>query len=152
MYNSDGPLAEKLKKGYIMRKYVGKFLVGILALVMAFSLVACSSKYKTMEDYVQSSEVQEQIASVKEQVESAGMQIELKGEGDKLIYVYTIDSAYVTDTTADQLESGIQAQASTFEELAAALKKEVKVDNPIVVVQYIDSDGNEIFSQEFTAK
>ena len=86
MYNSDGPLAEKLKKGYIMRKYVGKFLVGILALVMAFSLVACSSKYKTMEDYVQSSEVQEQIASVKEQVESAGMQIELKGEGDKLIY------------------------------------------------------------------
>ena len=76
-----------------------------------------------MEDYVQSSEVQEQIASVKEQVESAGMQIELKGEGDKLIYVYTIDSAYVTDTTADQLESGIQAQSSTFEELAAALKK-----------------------------
>ena len=66
--------------------------------------------------------------------------------------VYTIDSAYVTDTTADQLESGIQAQSSTFEELAAALKKEVKVDNPIVVVQYIDSDGNEIFSQEFTAK
>ena len=80
------------------------------------------------------------------------MSIELKGEGNQLIYVYTIDSAYVTDSTASQLESGLSSQSSVFVELASALKDEVAVDNPVVVVQYVDSDGNEIFSQQFTAE
>ena len=135
-----------------MKKYAERLLVGVLALLMAVSLVSCSSKYKTMEDYVKSSEVQEQISSVKSEVENAGMSIELKGEGNQLIYVYTIDSAYVTDSTASQLESGLSSQSSVFVELASALKDEVAVDNPVVVVQYVDSDGNEIFSQQFNAE
>ena len=135
-----------------MKKHVKRLLAGVLAVLMALSLVACSSKYKTMQDYVNSSEVQEQISSVKAEVESAGMKIELKGEGNKLIYVYTLNTNDIAEDAAAQLESGLTAQASTFEELAAALKKEVKVDNPVVVVQYVDSDGKEIYSQEFTAK
>ncbi len=135
-----------------MKKHLKRLLAGVLAVLMALSLVACSSKYKTMQDYVNSSEVQEQIASVKEEVESAGMQIEVKGEGNKFIYVYTLDINDVPDEVASQLESGLTAQASTFEELAEALKQEVQVDNPVVVVQYVDSDGKEIYSQEFTAK
>ncbi len=135
-----------------MKKHLKRLLAGVLAVLMALSLVACSSKYKTMQDYVNSSEVQEQIASVKEEVESAGMQIEVKGEGNKFIYVYTLDINDVPDEVASQLESSLTAQASTFEELAEALKQEVQVDNPVVVVQYVDSDGKEIYSQEFTAK
>ncbi len=135
-----------------MKKYVGKLFVCVLAVLMAISFVSCSSKYKTMQDYANSSEVQSQISSLKDSVQSAGMNIELKGEGEKLIYVYTIDSSYVVDGMAQQLEAGLTAQASTFEDIASTLKEEVNVKNPVVVVQYIDSDGNEIYSQEFTAK
>lgn len=135
-----------------MKKIVSKAIVAVLAVLMAVSFVSCSSKYKTMEEYVNSSEVQDQISSLKEEVQNSGMNFELKGEGDKLIYVYTIDSAYVVDGLGEQLEAALTEEASTFEQVAEELKKEVAVKNPIVVVQYIDSDGNEIHVQEFTAK
>lgn len=135
-----------------MKKIASKVIAAALAVLMAVSFVSCSSKYKTMEEYVNSSEVQKQISSLKQEVQSSGMNIELKGEGDKLIYVYTIDSAYVVDGLGEQLKTALTKEASTFEQVAEELKKEVAVQNPIVVVQYVDSDGNDIHVQEFTAK
>lgn len=135
-----------------MKKIASKVIAAALAVLMAVSFVSCSSKYKTMEEYVNSSEVQKQISSLKQEVQSSGMNIEMKGEGDKLIYVYTIDSAYVVDGLGEQLKTALTKEASTFEQVAEELKKEVAVQNPIVVVQYVDSDGNDIHVQEFTAK
>lgn len=51
----------------------------------------------------------------------------------------------------DALESALQAQSSTFESIAETLKQAVDVDNPIVVVRYLSSDGTEICSMEFGA-
>ena len=50
------------------------------------------------------------------------------------------------------LKAGVEAQASTFEGLAAELKGAVSAENPVVVVIYATRDGTEIYSQEFTAK
>ena len=49
------------------------------------------------------------------------------------------------------LKAGLDSQKDTFKNVAASLKDAVNVSNPIVVVQYKDSDGNEIYSAEFTA-
>mgnify|MGYP000223623066 CR=1 FL=1 len=134
-----------------MKKLIGKLVVCVLAALMAVSFAACSNS-KTIEDYVKSSEVQSQITELKEDLKDSGMDIEVKGEGDKLIYVYTIDSAYVVDGLAEELEKALTAQSSVFEEVASTLKEATNVSDPIVVVQYVDSDGNEIHSQEFKAK
>lgn len=136
-----------------------KVLSLALALVMVFSLAACftacnqaSGKPATVEDYIASDAMQEQITEIKETVASMGMDIEIKGEGNKLIYVYTYQQDIVLDGMADALASALDAQASTFEAVATSLKEDVGVENPVVVVKYMANDGTEIYSQEFTAK
>lgn len=47
------------------------------------------------------------------------------------------------------LESSLQSQASTFESVASSLKAAVEVENPVVVVRYLDNTGAEIVAQEF---
>ena len=47
------------------------------------------------------------------------------------------------------MESSLQSQASTFETVASSLKAAVEVENPVVVVRYLDNTGAEIVAQEF---
>ncbi len=104
--------------------------------------------FSSMEDFVNSDEIQSQIASL--QTDELGVTI--TGEGNKLIYTYTFAEGTATDGMAESLESAIQAQASTFQSIAATLAQAVDVENPVVVVTYQDSEGNEIYSAEFTAE
>ena len=96
--------------------------------------------------------MQEQIDSITSSLKDSGMNIKITGEGDKLVYTYT----YETDTTdieglAEMLESGMEDQTSVFEGVAASVKLAVDVESPVVVVRYLDNEGNEIYSREFTA-
>lgn len=116
------------------------------------SLTACSGKkYGSMEDYVNSDEVQSQLSATLAEAEAQGMKMEVKGDGNKLIYAYTFAEGIETEGMADALKEALSAQASTFETIATTLKGAVDVDNPVVVVQYLASDGTEIYSQEFAA-
>lgn len=45
--------------------------------------------------------------------------------------------------------ANLQSQASTFESVASSLKAAVEVENPVVVVRYLDNTGAEIVAQEF---
>ena len=136
-----------------MKKLVSVFSLVLVAALLAMSLTACSGKkYSSMEDYVNSEEVQSQLSSALADAESQGMKMEIKGEGNKFIYAYTFAEGVETEGMADALKEGISAQASTFETIATTLKGVVSGDNPVVVVQYLASDGTEIYSQEFSAK
>ena len=53
---------------------------------------------------------------------------------------------------ADALASGLDAQADTFKSVAKSLKAAVDEENPVVVVRYMDANGDEIYSQEFAAE
>jgi hypothetical protein len=137
-----------------MKKMVSRILAVGMAAVMALSLASCG-KEKTIEDYVASDEIQEQLESVKSSMASSGIDVDVIGEDNKLIYVYTYSDQFdedAVDALAEQLESAMSAQASTFEDVAASLKEETDVEDPIVEVRYVNADGSEIYSQEFTAQ
>ena len=109
----------------------------------------------TIEDYIASDEIQEQLESVKSSLVSSGIDVDVIGEDNKLIYVYTYSDQFdedAVDALAEQLESAMSTQASTFEDVAASLKEKTDVEDPIVEVRYVNADGSEIYSQEFTAQ
>lgn len=136
-----------------MKKILAITLAAVCCLTLVFSLAACkggSGKYATMEEYVQSAEMQSQIASLQQTMEEQGLSMTITGEENKLIYTYTYPSE-VSDLMGDALESALQQQSSTFESVAETLKLAVDVDNPVVVVRYLSSDGTEICSMEFGA-
>lgn len=110
-----------------------------------------TEKYKTIAEFVESAEMQQQLESVKSAVEAQGMSISVTGEGNKLIYTYTFAAGTDLTGAEEVLKAGLDSQKDTFKNVAASLKDAVDVSNPIVVVQYKDSDGNEIYFAEFTA-
>ena len=78
------------------------------------------------------------------------MAADIVAEGDALVYLYTIENdALAAAMDADALQSAIDSQASMFEGIAAMLTTAVEVENPSVIVRYVDNQGNEIYSQEF---
>ena len=94
--------------------------------------------------------MQEELATQMADLEGTGMSMELTAEDNKLIYNFKIDDPDLSaamDTSA--LESSLDSQASTFESVAGILPAAIDVENPVVVVRYLDSDGNELASREF---
>lgn len=112
---------------------------------------AVTGKYKTMDEFAASDEVQSQISSLKESMAEGGMDIAITGEDNKLIYSYTYRDMTKSDELATALADGLESQADTFKGIASTLSMAVEVENPVVVVEYIDSNGEVIVSQEFTA-
>lgn len=112
--------------------------------------------YSTLEDFVNSDEMQEQINAVIDSMKDSGIDVDVTAEGNKLIYLYTypesalegVDMEALTTTLDEALESS----ASTFEGIASSLKSAVNIDDPVVVVTYAQPDGTPITSKEFAAK
>ena len=137
-----------------MKKFFQRALICVMAVAMIAALVACDSsngKFKTIADFVNSEQMQEQLEATKSAAEAQGMKIDVTGEGDKLIYTYTFAAGTDLTGAEEVLKAGLDSQKDTFKNVAGSLKDAVNVSNPIVVVQYKDSDGNEIYSAEFTA-
>ena len=111
-----------------------------------------SGKYASIDEYVESDMIQSQIESLMESLEDNGIKMEIKGEDNRLIYEYT----YTTDvgdveTVVSALEQSLDSNTSTFENVASSLKLAVDIEEPIVVVRYLDKDGKELCSREFSA-
>ena len=112
---------------------------------------AAAGKFASIQEFVESDMMQDELASQMESLEGTGMSMELTAEDNKLVYNFKIDDpdlSAVMDTAT--LESTLDSQASTFESVAGVLPAAIDVDNPVVVVRYLGSDGNELASREFT--
>lgn len=109
-----------------------------------------AGKFASIQEFIDSDMMQEELATQLESLEGTGMSMELTAEDNKLIYNFKIDdpdlSAAMDSAT---LESTLDSQASTFESVAGALPAAIDVENPVIVVRYLDSDGNELVSREF---
>lgn len=116
--------------------------------------VTADGKFKSLEGFVNSDIMQEQMESQIAALEGTGITCALAADGDKLIYNFTIedeDLASVMDKAT--LDSQLESMASTFESIASTLPAAVEgVENPAVVVRYLDPAGEEITSMEFTAE
>lgn len=117
------------------------------------SAISLSGKYTSVEEYVKSEEIQNSLDSLRSSF-SSYFDINITAEGNKFIYEYKyidqIDDS-VLDATKEQLESNLEGQASTFENVASSLKLAVDVKNPVVVLRYYNADGSLILEKEFTA-
>lgn len=110
-----------------------------------------SSKYASLEDFLNSDLMQEQLDSQTASLEDTGLTAEVTAEGNKLIYNFTFTDPNVAATVdAAALQSSLDSQASTFETIASTIPLAVEIDNPVVVVRYLDSAGTELASREFT--
>lgn len=110
-----------------------------------------SGKYATLEDFINSDMMQEQLDSQIASLEDTGLTAEVIAEDNKLVYSFTItDPNVAAALDAASLQSTLDSQASTFESIASMIPLAVEIDNPVVVVRYLDSAGAVIVSQEFT--
>jgi uncharacterized lipoprotein YehR (DUF1307 family) len=134
-----------------MRKSARKLLVPVVAL-LGLALAACGEKYKSVEAYVQSEEVQEVVESLESQLEDSGVDITITAEGDKMVYTYTYETLENADGMADALASAVETQEDTFQETADRIGEMVKTKNPTLVIRYLDSSGELIYSKEYTAQ
>ena len=138
-----------------MKKAISKVFSLTLAILMVVSLAACAQnngKFASVEDYLANEQVQEQLQPSIDSVKNMGLDLKIIGEGNKLIYTYTYATQLDEDGVAEQLKEGLNAQASSFEGVASNLKDVINVDNPVVVVTYLNKDGTVLHTQEFTAK
>lgn len=113
---------------------------------------AAFEKFPDMKTYVESEEVQSQLEAMLASLEEQGMQMEVLGEDNKLIYRYTFTNMEKQDGMAEQLEKSMEAQTETFTMVANSLKTYVKVEDPMVIVEYLDANGEEIYTAEFKAE
>lgn len=155
-----------------MKKITSKLLVMVMVLTMAFGLAACggdkkstttsgtggdsssstSSTYNSVEEYVNSAEVQSALKTLEQQQSGNGMNIKVTAEGDKMIYTFKYENTEKTDGMAEALEAAIETQDATFQNTADQIKKYVNVDTATVVIKYIDSKDEMIFTKEYTSK
>ena len=138
-----------------MKKAISKVFSLTLAILMVVSLAACAQnngKFASVEDYLANEQVQEQLQPSIDSVKNMGLDLKITGEGNKLIYTYTYTTQLDEDGVAEQLKEGLNAQASSFEGVGSNLKDVINVDNPVVVVTYLNKDGTVLHTQEFTAK
>lgn len=109
------------------------------------------TKFATVEEYVNSPELQEQLSAMTEALGDT-VQLEVTGEAEKLIYHYQYPEGTATEGLAAALEEAMAPQEATFSSIASSLKLVVDVEDPVVEVVYADSQGNVIYSQEFHAE
>ena len=105
-------------------------------------------KYSSIDEFVKSPVMQDQLPTLKSSVEQMGMDMDISGEDNKLVYTFKYKKD--VNVSADALNSALDSQVATYKNIAASLKTAVNVDSPVVVVRYLDSKGKEIASREFS--
>ena len=138
-----------------MKKTTLKTIAIALVMTLMLAMTACGgNKDAALEKYFQTDEMQEMVQEVKDSVEGSGMSIEILAEGNTLIYEYTFEEDSFDDSMLDavkeQLVSGLESTASTFEGIASDLNDELKVENSTVVVRYL-YNGETLAESEYTA-
>lgn len=135
-----------------------KFITAVVALMavatMILGMTACgASPEEKLKTYVESDAFQSQIDSYKSSFGST-LDVDVKVEENKLVYEFTYKTQIedsVLDSVKTQLESAFNTMASSFEEIANQLKSEIKIENPAVVVKYLNADGTTIAEHTFEA-
>ncbi len=138
-----------------MKKTTLKTIAIALVMTLMLAMTACGgNKDAALEKYFQTDEMQEMVQEAKDSVEGSGMSIEILAEGNTLIYEYTFEEDSFDDSMLDavkeQLVSGLESSASTFEGIASDLNDELKVENSTVVVRYL-YNGETLAESEYTA-
>ena len=107
----------------------------------------------TLEDYVNSSDWQEQQKAMNEQIKSQGMSMEITAvKNDMTLTMKFLDQQDITDEIKEMLQSeAFLAQFETLvnEQIIPSMEQltSVGVVNPTVTIRMVNADDSEIFSK-----
>lgn len=113
------------------------------------SSVDSSKKYQSLDEFIKSDEAQQVVDQVQE---TAGdvMTFELLVEdGNKLIYQYTYNEQM--DVDMDALKDGVNSLTSMYASSAEAIEQMVNVEDPYLVIRYMNADDTLIYEKAFNA-
>lgn len=111
--------------------------------------------WSSVGEYLEDPSVVEQIDAEIAAAEGTGLAIAVYADGNTLVYDYTYaEQLDLSDETTrqsmvDALKSGTEAQAATYESIAAMLRSVISADDIKVRLTYNNADGSEIYSCEF---
>lgn len=108
--------------------------------------------YDSMEEYASSDLVQNIVNSALEEYKTDEIGFAIRGEGNRLIYEYTYKTLAMTEEMSPVLEEELEKQADALQSVADSLKDVVNVEQPTVVVRYLDMNGAQIAAREYTAQ
>lgn len=137
-----------------MKKTTLRTVAMALVMAMMLALTACGNTVTSVEDYLQTEEMQEMITKANAEVAGSGMSINILAEGNTLIYEYTFEDGSfdesMIDAVKEQLVSGLTSEAATFEDVAVDINDELKIDDCTVVVRYL-YNGETLAESEYSA-
>ena len=113
------------------------------------SSVDSSKEFQTIDEFIESDQAQQIVTQVQE---TAGdiMTFKLLAEdGNKLIYEYTYAEQIEVDV--DVIRDSLNSMTSTYAASAEYIGQIVNVENPYVVIRYVNADGTLIYEQAFNA-
>lgn len=111
--------------------------------------------WSSVGEYLEDPSVVEQIDAEIAAAEGTGLAIAVYADGNTLVYDYTYaEQLDLSDETTrqsmvDALKNGTEAQAATYENIAAMLRSVISADDIKVRLTYNNADGSEIYSCEF---
>lgn len=137
-----------------MKKITLSIVAVLMALTSVFTFAACGqTPEQKLATYVESDTFQKQVDSMKEQFASV-LDVKVSAEGSKVIYDFTyktqIEDSLVA-ATKETLDTTFQSMSSTYTGIADALKEDVGIENPVVVININNADGKNITTIEFKA-
>lgn len=116
------------------------------------STAETSGKFTSIQNFIDSDLFREHLGPKIDDFEEKGLSMSFSAEDRKLIWNFKINDPNLSGAMEPaSLESALDSQASVFESVADTLSTAVDVDDPIVFVRYLDSDGTELASREFSA-
>ena len=135
-----------------MRKTAYGLLILVFVILSALITGCTGHQYDTLEDFLEGEEMQSLIEEDKSALADSGLSLEVTSRENQLIYTYTYSQMLEVETAKDILKEGMEAEWDAFQKFADDVKKSVKVENPVVVVRYLNPDGTEIYSETFSAE
>lgn len=135
-----------------MRKTAYGLLILVFVILSALITGCTGHQYDTLEDFLAGEEMQSLIEEDKSALADSGLSLEVTSRENQLIYTYTYSQMLEVETAKDILKEGMEAEWDAFQKFADDVKKSVKVENPVVVVRYLNPDGTEIYSETFSAE
>lgn len=105
----------------------------------------------TLEDYINSDAMQNQINTLNESFEQQGGSLSVTADGNAMVFTFSFHDLGDADPTqlSDTLSSALDSAASSYEALAANLKAAIGADGASIKVIYAADDGTELCSREF---
>ena len=129
-----------------------KIFALVLSLLMVLVVMTgCSGKPKNVEEYLKQDGVMDEVKDELGDTE----ELDIYGEDNTLVYTYTfaeymdLSDPEMKELVVSTLEESMQDQSSVFEDIADQFKEEMQDQDVVVRVEYINSDGEPIYTCEF---